>query len=184
MMRRRYFNETFQRVIIVVTAAVSAIICTTVLVITPTSVVSQTVGTCYTTINDINIEMQQELDAIVNGGIPETSYTYIFCPNSFFDATNVTLVPLLDNILFLCGDDGSLSNNCVIVGGTEQVRFQNSNITGYPINQVTFMGITFAGFQNNTSTNIGTSIAAYASLPTIATFTNVAWQVRIKFYQR
>ena len=135
------------------------------------------VGTCVRTIDELNNEMQLEQQRIAEGGTPEGSYTYILCSDTFFDATNATLVPLLDNIMFMCGDDGDRLNNCVILGGTEQVQIQNSNLTGYAINQIGFMGITFAGFEK-TDTRQGTSITASASASTVVKFTNTAWQVR------
>jgi hypothetical protein len=179
MRRRHYVNETFRKVTIVLSAAISAVITITILIV-PTTVLSQAnVGTCFTTIAAINAEMQQELDRISGGGTPESTYSYVFCPNAFFDATNTSLVPLLDNVMFLCGADGSLSNNCVIVGGSEQVTFRNSTVSGYVINQVAFMGLTFAGFQSNTNTAMSASVVASASAPTVAKFSNVVWQVRI-----
>jgi hypothetical protein len=138
------------------------------------------VGICFSTIAEINTEMQTELERISGGGTPEDSYTYILCSDTFFDATNTTLVPLLDNANFMCGDDGNRLNGCVILGGTEQVRFQDSNITGYPINQVNFVGITFAGFEQSTADKVGASIVASASSTTVAKFTDTAWQVRVR----
>jgi hypothetical protein len=148
-------------------------------------VLSQTnfVGSCFTTISDLNNEMIAEKDRIINGGIPESTYTYVLCSNTFFDTSNITLQPLLDNTIFTCGGYSNSTtnskryNNCVLIGGKEQVIIQDSTIPGYAINLLSFIGITFTGFQTS-DIHQGTSIVASASSSTTAKFIDVAWQVR------
>jgi hypothetical protein len=139
--------------------------------------VSTQQAACFDTLTAINGDMQMELARIRNGGTPEPSYTYNLCPDTFFDATMTTLEPVLDNTMFVCGENGSRLNGCVIIGGNEQIRIQDSSLDGYIIQQLNFIGITFAGFGTSDEMT-GASISALASSTTVATFTDVAWQVR------
>jgi hypothetical protein len=134
-------------------------------------------SSCFTTLGEINMAMQTELDRIREGGTPEDSYTFRLCANQFFDASLVFLEPVLNNAMFVCGETGSRSDSCVILGGSQQVLIRDSTVPGYPLLSVSFMGITFAGFEPSTGMT-GTSIAALASVQTVATFIDVAWQVR------
>jgi hypothetical protein len=121
--------------------------------------------------------MQTELVRIQNGATPQDSYTYNLCPNKIFDAASVFLEPVLNNANFVCGNDGRRTNSCVIVGGTMQVRIVDSAVTGYPLQEISFTGITFSGFETSNSMS-GTSIAAFASSAATATFTDCEWKVR------
>jgi hypothetical protein len=121
--------------------------------------------------------MQTEFVRIQNGATPADAYMYNLCANTFFDATSTILAPVLSNSMFICGNDGSRLGRCVIVGGSEQVRIVDSTIDGYPLQELSFMGITFSSFESN-ALKTGTSIAAFASSSTTATFTDCAWEVR------
>ena len=138
-------------------------------------VIAQT-GPCFTTLGAINSEMQTELARIQNGASPQESYVYNMCANTFFDATSEPLQPVLNNAMFVCGDNGSRSNRCVVVGGSQQVMIMDSFVSGYPMQEVHFLGITFSGFETNNQME-GTSIAAFASSATMATFSECTWQV-------
>lgn len=133
---------------------------------------------CFETLGAINSAMQTELTRIQNGAAPQDSYTYTLCPNKFYDASMVILSPKLNNAMFICGEDGSRTNNCVILGGTEQVRIVDSEVSSYPLQELSFTGITFSGFEGNTRMT-GTSIAALASSAATVTFTDCSWQVRL-----
>lgn len=132
---------------------------------------------CINTIAELNSVMRTEFIRIQNGAPAADMYTYNLCANTFFNAESEALEPLLNNAVFVCGDDGSVRNLCVIVGGSTQVRIQDSPITGYFLQQLTFMGLTFSGFESNSSGS-GTSIAALASTTTTATFVDCQWKVR------
>jgi hypothetical protein len=132
---------------------------------------------CFETLGALNNVMQTELSRIQTGATPQDVYTYNLCANTNFDANTTVLEPVLSNAMFICGDDGSRLNSCVILGGSEQVRIVDSLVTGYPLQELSFMGITFSAFQSNKK-RTGTSIAAFASSATTATFTDCAWQVR------
>lgn len=132
---------------------------------------------CFNTLGAINSEMQTELIRIQNGATPQASYLYNLCANTFFDATSERLEPVLNNAMFVCGDNGNRDNRCVIVGGNQQVKITDSLVSGFPLREVTFMGITFSAFETNGEMT-GASIAAFASTATTATFTECTWQVR------
>lgn len=134
----------------------------------------------YTSIADMNADMKVEHDRIQAGGTPMSSYTYRLCPNHVFDASEEPLKPLLNNVNFVCGESGSRANNCVVLGGSEQVRIENSDVAGYPIKMLSFMGMTFAGFTANMA-GTGTSINALADATTTATFMDVQFTVSVYF---
>ena len=128
---------------------------------------------CYTSIVDINSDMQIELARIAEGGTPEDSYTFELCANTIFDATEA-LNPVLNNAFFVCGPDGSSSNSCTITGGTTnpQVEIASSTVSGYPLVSVAFSGITFESFSETEG-----SIKGVAFFPTTATFSDSVWTV-------
>lgn len=134
---------------------------------------------CFSTLGAINTAMQKELIRIQNGATPQNTYVYNLCSNTVFDASANSLEPVLSNAMFVCGGNGSRQNSCRISGGAEQVHIVDSLVTGYPLQALSFMGITFSTFQSNTM-NTGTSISAFASSSTTATFTDCAWQVRAR----
>lgn len=127
----------------------------------------------YTSITALNQDMDTELQRIINGGElpPEQAYVLPLCPQTTFgfDAATV-LLPILNRVTFQCGSSGDNNERCVFTGGDEQVRIENTAVSGYPFNSVFFLGVTFEGFQQR-------SIAAMASAPTQVTFMNCLWQV-------
>lgn len=123
----------------------------------------------YDSISAINDDMQQELQRIMlDGENPLPSYSYILCPDTTFDGAT-TLLPVLNEITFLCGE-GGLARTCVIAGGTQQVLISESIDPTYPLENITFVGFSFSNFN-------GTSISAYATNVTMATFEDCAWTV-------
>jgi hypothetical protein len=152
-----------------------------ILIIVP-PVVSQT--PCFDTIGALNSAMQTELVRIQSGATPEVAYMYNLCTDTFFDAETAILMPVLNNAMFICGNDGSRLGRCVINGGSQQVRILDSTLDSYPLQELSFMGITFSSFKSNTAQS-GMSIAAFASSSTMATFTDCSWEVRseVKMYE-
>ena len=130
--------------------------------------------TGYTTINAMNLDMQDELTRIAKGGArPPGGYIMNLCPG-IFDATSGPLTPILDGVVFTCGGPNSPPGAlCEINGSAQQVNIGDSTIPGYAINSITFQGITFNGFSR------GYSINMQASSPTVVTFQNCVWQVRV-----
>lgn len=53
----------------------------------------------------------------VNNSIP---VTYVICPNTVFNLKNQPGLELNGNTNYLCGEDGSSKNNCVVTGGSIQ----------------------------------------------------------------
>ena len=147
--------------------------CLLIIIIAP--VLSQT--SCFDTIGALNSAMQTELTRIQNGAAPQDAYMYNLCTNTFFDAQTAILMPVLNNVMFICGDDGNRLGRCVILGGSEQVRIQDSTVDNYPLQELSFLGITFSSFATSTA-RTGLSIAAFASSSTTATFTDCSWEVR------
>lgn len=131
----------------------------------------------YSSIEDLNNDMEEELQRIQQGGSPADEYTFRLCPDTVFSTTTAPLRPILNNANFVCGEDGDRSNSCTIIGGSEQIRFEDSTIEGYDLSSMSFMGLSFADFEGNNDLT-GTSIGAYATSRLTATFTNVAFTVR------
>jgi hypothetical protein len=127
----------------------------------------------YTSIQALNQDMDMELQRISDGGElpPGQAYVLPLCPRTTFgfDAATV-LLPILNRVTFQCGLSGDNEERCVFTGGDEQVRIEDTAVSGYPFNFVFFMGVTFEGFQQR-------SIAAVGSAPTQVTFMNCLWQV-------
>lgn len=130
----------------------------------------------YSSITAINEDMQTELSRIGDGGDPEESYTFRLCPNMVFDASVEALRPVLSNAFFVCGGDGSRNNNCIILGGSEQIRIQDSTVASFPLERLSFMGLTFADFTGNDAAT-GTCISALANSQTTAVFLDVSFTV-------
>lgn len=95
----------------------------------------------------------------------------VVCPRNAVQITE-PIVPLLNNLYFLCGTlDESSREPCILKGNDVQVIFTDPNIPGYTVETVNFFGITFSHFKKG-------SIEAVASAPTKATFMQCTWQVR------
>ncbi|EEC43188.1 predicted protein [Phaeodactylum tricornutum CCAP 1055/1] len=126
--------------------------------------------TGYTTIASINNDMRAELARISDGEkLPEDSYTYTLCPQTIFDVSNEPLQPILSDVSFACGSNGEANDSCVLFGGSQQVLIVDSLLNSYPLERITFSGLTFSGFNQNSESR-GTAIAAFASKPTSAIF--------------
>ena len=126
----------------------------------------------YTSIADMNADMQTELDRIENDGDDGSTYNLVLCPETTFDTSTEPLTPLLDGVTFSCGDFGSVNENCVISGGSQNVDIQPPSIDNYDLEMVSFQGITFEQFTDR-------SINHEAGSDTNVEFVNSIWQVRI-----
>jgi hypothetical protein len=122
--------------------------------------------------------MESELQNIQAGSAPAEEYTFRLCPDTVFDTTTTPLRPLLNNAMFVCGESGKRADGCTFIGGSEQIRFQDSSIEGYVLQSMSFMGLSFADFEGNSDLT-GASIGAYASSQLTATFSDVAFTVRV-----
>jgi hypothetical protein len=133
----------------------------------------------YTSLAALNSDMQLELQRIENGGAPAPPYTFTLCPNQVFDASLVTLRPVLNDATFVCGANGDPEDDCTLLGGEEQIRIEDSTVDGYPLENLVFVGLSFADFSNSDEM-LGSSIAALASSTTTATFMNSRWSVSFR----
>jgi len=99
----------------------------------------------YTSVDSLREDMQAETDRIAAGGVPEPSYDFVICPGptqiTFTD--NEPLIPTLNRVTIRCGD---LAQSCFFEGGTEQILIKDSEIDGYPLEEVSIIGMTFSGF--------------------------------------
>lgn len=132
--------------------------------------------TGYASIAALNNDIEAELARISGGGEPENEYVYMLCPRQEFDAALEPLRPLLSGSVFRCGVSGQSTDRCTIQGGSEQIRIEDSVISTFPLNDVSFVGLTFDGFTNNAD-NTGASVNVLASATTKVTFSDVVWQV-------
>ena len=131
------------------------------------SVVGQ--STCYKTITDINSAVAADLSAIHGGSKPGPPYVFTLCPNTVF-TSGQPLTATLSGAEFKCGASGSVTDSCIIKGGSNQVLIQDPGVSGYTLQNVTFQGITFDG-------STQASIFANASSATTASFIDCSWSV-------
>lgn len=101
--------------------------------------------TGYESIAEMNTDIQEELALLFTGKTPEASYEFVLCPNTALDMGNETLIPLLDNSMFLCGAQGT-STGCVLAGGELQVGIAEPIDPIHTMTSVSFIGISFQGF--------------------------------------
>ncbi|KAL3924656.1 MAG: hypothetical protein SGILL_000908 [Bacillariaceae sp.] len=125
--------------------------------------------TGYTTIANLNADIDQEITRIQGGGTPQTLYNIVLCPGTTFDTTAAPLLPRLDAATFTCAGTGNVNDECIFSGGEVNVRIEDPGIQGYTINAINFLGITFTDFT-------GYSIELLGSAPTEAIFMNCLWQ--------
>lgn len=123
----------------------------------------------YGNIADLNNAMAAEASKIKGGATPNPPYVFTICPNTILNAKQ-PLTPLLSGAEFVCGTDGALSNSCTFLGGTTQVSIQDSTVPGYPLQNITFKGITFKGSSQ-------AAVVGSASAATTATFNDCSWTV-------
>lgn len=114
----------------------------------------------YTSVFALNNDMLFELAQIATGTAPQPEYEFILCPNTVFDftpapgnETNTTLpvvplMPVLNNVVFQCGTTGNVDDECIFSGGDTQVEIEDSNVADFPLEMVTFRGLTFSEFDD------------------------------------
>lgn len=102
----------------------------------------------YTSIANINLDIEQEAGRVSEGALPLPLYIYPLCPEEtlVFNEGDIPIRPAFENSSFVCGNIGE-GNNCVIQGGATQVQIDNQFApVGSILNGLNFVGITFAGF--------------------------------------
>jgi len=123
--------------------------------------------TGYTSLSDLNQDIQTELDNIANGTTdpPTNGYTIFICPQTLLDTSTDNFRPQLPGSLrLLCGASGSSNNNCVFQGGEENLRVRN------PTERLHMNGFSFTQFTR-------ASINFRANAPSIALFEDCVWEV-------
>lgn len=127
--------------------------------------------TGYTSISNVNEDMNDELARVLAGGdAPARGYELVLCPGTF-DATadGGVLRPVLDQVNIRCGD-GSFEQECIIDGNQEQLIIENPTDSSYTLSAVQISGVTFNGLSG------GVSAQLRASEPTVFTCQNCIWQ--------
>jgi hypothetical protein len=107
----------------------------------------------YITVENINLDIQDEVDKVANGTDPVTPYLYPLCPDTtlLFNDGDGPIQPRLD-ASFTCGIDGT-ATGCEIRGGTTQFLLRaDAAFNDSGLSNVTISGIRFTGF---TDTSIG-----------------------------
>ena len=152
----------------------------------------------YSTIADLNADMQDELDLINIGTSQirpaEEPYFLSLCPGVTFDMRGPTpITPVLNNVHVVCGGNGSgsggpnsnFNNNlpeeaCILDRSGQQLLIQDidTTIEGYRLDSFTITQVTFNDFRRGASTSI---TAGSAGLPATITFNNCIWQVSFTF---
>lgn len=127
----------------------------------------------YTSVADINSDMAEELREIVEENKPQNQggYDYLLCPSTTLDVGD-PLLPVLDNVRFICGENGAVTDQCILSGGSQQIVIQNpENVdNSFVFNLVSFVGVTFENFSQR-------SLSLEADAPLQASFLNCVWQV-------
>ena len=137
---------------------------------------SNAILTGYASIAALNNDIQAEVNRVSQGGVPEEEYVFTLCPRQVFEVTTEPIRPQLSGAVFRCGVSGSSTDNCIIRGGSEQIRVEDSTIATYPLIDVTFRGLTFESFTSNAENN-GTSVNVLASDITTVNFVDSIWTV-------
>ncbi|KAG7367462.1 hypothetical protein IV203_030133 [Nitzschia inconspicua] len=122
----------------------------------------------YTSITTVNRDIDQEINRISDGGLPQEQYSLTLCPGTF-DTAASPLLPRLNQASFSCAAMGNVNDGCIFSGGGTNIRIEDPLIDGYNINAITFLGITFTSFTNYSIELLGTA-------PTKAIFLNCLWE--------
>lgn len=125
----------------------------------------------YTSVEDINADMDTEVQRIADGGSPPDSYSIVFCPDMTFDTSQVELMPKLNLATFTCGETGDVNGNCIFSGGSQNIRVRDVGIDGYIFETMSFVGFTFQAFTSQALNLRG--------IGTEAVFRNCVWQVSL-----
>ena len=113
----------------------------------------------YDTLEELNLDIQEERARLEGGGEPFNPYLFTLCPQTVFEAAGNTIVPSLNNILIGCGAPPISTNQCVILNGDVQVAIGDFLDTEIPVETVRLSGMTFSSFT-------GSAIAGGASFGT------------------
>jgi hypothetical protein len=125
----------------------------------------------YTSVEDLNADIQTEfLRITTDGGSQQDSYFLLLCPDTTFSTEDVELMPKLNKATFSCGESGDVNQNCIFSGGEENVRVRNPGIEGFVFDTMSFVGITFQEFTDQ-------SISLRGAAPTETVFIDCVWRL-------
>jgi hypothetical protein len=89
-----------------------------------------------------------------------TPVTYVMCPNTVYLANDEEFLQLNGNATYLCGEDGSSANNCILRGGSGQLSItffaydrapkDNILVSGFTFEQAEFFTATIAMYGRST----------------------------------
>lgn len=117
----------------------------------------------YTSIADMEADQDSEVERIFRGQAPRGPYIFPICPGTELDTSAGALNARLSNVTYACGNRGDVTDNCLFVGGTNQVVVPR-RVTG----SFTFVGISFSRYT-------GVAIAESSQEETTFKFQNVRW---------
>lgn len=126
----------------------------------------------YTSIADINLDQNEELERIAAGtSTPSPPYSFVLCPETEFDVDATPLKPVLSGTIISCGSSISPGSNlgCFLTKGSIQVQLEDSAVPNYELKRVVIIGVTFAEFN-------GTSIDVTASETLTLTLMDIIWK--------
>lgn len=137
---------------------------------------TNTVG--YTSLDAINLDMENEFVYLKNGGESRAPYVFVLCPNTTYDASATSLLPMLSDSVIICGYNGNVRDDCILSGGEIQVVVNDHSTditTKKAINDIRFIGITFSNFTNS-------ALSGNASFETSVKIIGARFQVRVTFH--
>lgn len=112
----------------------------------------------------------QAYDVHVNDEKEEENYLYKLCPDTTFDMDSFdlskTIMPLLNNTVVQCGNDGKSTDNCMLYSGQVQIILT----IGAILNGIEFRGLTF-------TENYGVSVGAWAFPTSMVKFKDCHWHL-------
>ncbi|CAB9502977.1 expressed unknown protein [Seminavis robusta] len=131
----------------------------------------------YRHIIDVNIDQRSELERIDSGEAPRTPYVFPLCNSFKYLIEQEMLEVVLPEATFVCGYNGSNQELCVLEGGDVQVMVYESTTTADM--KVTFQGLTFAEFNNETIQVLGPSTITFNDARWWTTADSASWAVRV-----
>lgn len=119
-----------------------------------------------------------------NNSVP---VTYVICPNTVFNLKNQPGLDLNGNTNYLCGQDGSSKNNCIVTGGDVQFTIaffaydlsnkDNILLSGFTFEQGQISNAAIASSGSFTIRDCIFKVRATKSLETKHLFWDFFWQI-------
>eukprot|EP00978_Attheya_sp_CCMP212_P003150 scaffold6471_cov41-Attheya_sp.AAC.1 len=144
---------------------------------------------CITSFAEVRIAMAK---AIIDENIDDVLF-FSLCPNTVYDAAEAFgyIEIFRPNVHIFCGQDGSSSNNCTLMGpstidpdqgltGSHVYMgvLQNNRDLAYFLDNIIISGITFTGLDDTGDAAEPGIISVQATHPGVTTFVDCHWIVR------